>query len=401
MAEIVCVAMPSWEGNFLKSTVELMKELADHNKVWYLDYQYTLKDVLFGFFGKKTIPWKRIIGIQNRVREIQIQQNKKIFIYTPYPIIPSFWVPSFALFSFINKINHSIVFAPFKRLLKSRGVNPDFIISALNPFMGLGVKKKFPGSKHIYYCYDEIKAAHWLKKFGGNAEDLLLQNVDAVVFTSEYLLQIKDQGLTKTAIVKNGVHFEVFSKNVRKTGQNKIPIIGYLGSIDDRFDINLIEQVIKALPDFEFHFVGRIVFREVSKRLEKFCNVKFFPAVRAEEVPPILAKMDIGIIPYLKNEFTIAVYPLKVNEYLAVGLPVIMTSFANLPEFKGLVDLADDVDSFVNAIHRNLSGDTEELIHKRLRFAESNSWKRRAGDLEKFLISLQATDFEFHGNQTG
>ncbi len=90
MAEIVCVAMPSWEGNFLKSTVELMKELADHNKVWYLDYQYTLKDVLFGFFGKKTIPWKRIIGIQNRVREIQIQQNKKIFIYTPYPIIPSF-----------------------------------------------------------------------------------------------------------------------------------------------------------------------------------------------------------------------------------------------------------------------------------------------------------------------
>ena len=389
MAEIVCIAMTSWEGNFLKSTVELMKELANHNNVWYLDYQYTLKDVLFGLLGRKTIPWRRIIGIQNRIREISLLQDNKILIFTPFPIIPSFWSPTYFLFSFINRINHFIVFKPFKRLMKKRGKNPDIIITALNPFMGNGVKRYFSEAKLIYYCYDEINAAHWLKKYGGQEEDILLQNVDASVFTSEYLLKKKRQGLTKATIIKNGVHYEEFAKFRHKIRKNETPIIGYLGSIDDRFAIGLMEQVIEKLPNTEFHFVGRVVDKKVAERLGKYSNVKLFPAVKAEDVPPIMAKMDIGIIPYLKNEFTIAIYPLKVNEYLAVGLPVIMTSFANIPEFNDIVEQADDVNSFIKAIQRILSEDSEEKIHERLCFAASNSWKKRADDLEKFVFSLQ------------
>jgi hypothetical protein len=46
--DIVCHAFPSWRGDHVKSTIELMKEMALKHKVLYVDYAYTLKDLLFG-----------------------------------------------------------------------------------------------------------------------------------------------------------------------------------------------------------------------------------------------------------------------------------------------------------------------------------------------------------------
>jgi teichuronic acid biosynthesis glycosyltransferase TuaH len=134
--------------------------------------------------------------------------------------------------------------------------------------------------------------------------------------------------------------------------------------------------------------VGRVVYEEVRRKLDKYNNVKFFPPVNADEVPPIMGKMNIGIIPYLKNDFTAAVYPLKVNEYLSVGMPVIMTSFASLPDFDDVADLADDADTFIRYIRKNLAEDSPEKIIERMSFASANSWKQRAEELEKFILSV-------------
>ncbi len=390
MPEIIIVSVTSWEGNYLKSTVELAKELSIRNRVWFVDYQYTWKDLIFALFRiNKHIPWKRMLGINKRVRAFTISETAaQILIYTPWPIIPSFWARSYSLFSRINNINQHIVLKPFKHWLSKTGANPACIMSALNPFMGLGVNKFFPDVPHIYYCFDEIRAAHWLKIFGGQAEKQLFPALDAAVFTSDYLQAIKGHMVKQSTVIKNGVHFDDFVKHRRKSQMNSPRKVGYLGSIDDRFDVNLMEEVIKNLPDIMFHFVGRVVWQVVPDRLRKYNNVIFSPPVPAAEVPPIMGSMDIGIIPYIKNDFTKAVYPLKVNEYLSVGLPVIMTSFADLPDFAGIVDLADDPASFIQCINNILATDCEEKIAERLAFSSANSWKSRALSLERYLLSF-------------
>lgn len=387
--DFVCITMTSWEGNYLKSTVELMKELSARNTIWYFDYQYTLKDFFKGLLlGDKSIPWKKMAGIDSRTREVKPYPGGKVVIYTPPPIIPAFWVKRFGLFKLINRLNHFVALRPFMKFLKKRHVHPKVIITSLNPFMGLGVKKYFDNKTHVYYCFDEIRAAHWLKTFGGQAEDMLLPGVDAAVFTSDYLQKIKGVKAARSAVIKNGVHYDAFAKHKRKIDDKAIPVVGYLGSIDDRFDIDMMEQVIQSLPNVEFYIVGRVVYEEVPKRLRNYSNVKFFPPVNADDVPPIMGKMNIGIIPYLKNDFTAAVYPLKVNEYLSVGLPVIMTSFASLPDFNSVVDLADDADTFITCILKNLAEDSTEKINERMRFVSANSWRQRAEDLEKFVLSV-------------
>ena len=40
----------SWEGDCIKSTIQLMSELAAHKEVLYVDYQYTVKDVIKAIF---------------------------------------------------------------------------------------------------------------------------------------------------------------------------------------------------------------------------------------------------------------------------------------------------------------------------------------------------------------
>lgn len=389
-SHIVIVSITAWEGNYLKSTVELAKELSVGNRVWFLDYQFTVKDFIWGLLGlNRSVPWKRMAGLSRRSREIPTQPGRFVTVFTPPPIIPAFWVKSIRIFSFFNRINQRIVLGSYARFLKKQQVIPAAIMSALNPFMGLGVKKYFPGIPHTYYCFDEIKAAHYLKNFGGKAEDILLEEVDAAVFTSDYLLGIKGKNVPRTAVIKNGVHFQHFAASKRTRFPQNPPKVGYLGSIDDRFDIVLMEKVIQNLPDIKFHFVGRVVYQKVQEKLAPYPNVEFSPPVSAEQVPPIMGSMDIGIIPYLKNDFTRAVYPLKVNEYLSVGLPVIMTTFADLPDFKDYASIADDPETFTTLIKHLLKEDSEEKCDARMRFAARNSWTQRANDLERFLQSLR------------
>jgi hypothetical protein len=59
-----------------------------------------------------------------------------------------------------------------------------------------------------------------------------------------------------------------------------------------------------------------------------------------------LAKYDLGIIPYKMNEVNRNIYPLKINEYLAVGVPVVMTAFADLTDFKSTVKAASSREFF-------------------------------------------------------
>jgi glycosyltransferase involved in cell wall biosynthesis len=129
--------------------------------------------------------------------------------------------------------------------------------------------------------------------------------------------------------------------------------------------------------------------KTVEQRLSGYPNVKFMPPVKPNEVPGLLQKCDVGLIPYICNEYSKNIYPLKINEYLSVGVPVVLTSFADLPEFNEIVSFTTGKESFCEAIVRAIESDNLENIMKRIQFAEMNSWENRAelfGDLiDKFL----------------
>ena len=87
---IVCCALPAWEADYSRSTVELMKCLSTENKVLYVDYAYTIMDLLKGITGRKKFDWKRILGIKKRLRKISGTGDTGLFVLSLPPVFPSF-----------------------------------------------------------------------------------------------------------------------------------------------------------------------------------------------------------------------------------------------------------------------------------------------------------------------
>ena len=221
-----------------------------------------------------------------------------------------------------------------------------------------------------------------------------MKKVDAIITTSDYLNQDKRRFNNNCFVVKNGVDFPVFHKfakhDVRNANTNKV---GFIGSLDPRFDIDTVEYAITQLPHYEFEFTGDMRNSEMKSRLEKYVNVHFFDPVQPNDVPQLLAQYDVGIIPYIVNEVNKNIYPLKINEYLAVGVPVVMNAFASLPEFEGLVSVAMHKDDFVNKLKWEVENDSASKIKRREDFASNNSWEARtetfAGFIEQVIAKLQ------------
>jgi glycosyltransferase involved in cell wall biosynthesis len=149
-----------------------------------------------------------------------------------------------------------------------------------------------------------------------------------------------------------------------------------------------MEEVVKLLPQYQFHFTGSVRNVQVFDTLSVYPNVRFFKPVKPDEVPALLAGCSVGVIPYTCNEINKNIYPLKINEYLAVGVPVVMTPFAQLPEFSEMVDVAGDALSFAKCIVNQIETDSAEKTEKRKTFAAANSWEKRASEFSDIIHIL-------------
>jgi len=193
--------------------------------------------------------------------------------------------------------------------------------------------------------------------------------------SSDNLLSVKKDLNEECYLVKNGVDFDLF--NIPYSNPKNCVV--YVGTIDDRLDYVLLDYIISSLPDVKFMFVGRIIFPEGKHTLEKHNNVVLLGATPYETLPQTIAGAKVGIIPFVKNEFTKNIYPLKINEYLAVGTGVVSTNFSNLSDFNDIVDIVETKELFLEALKAQMDKKVgPNTIEQRKAFAKGNSWHNRA-----------------------
>jgi glycosyltransferase involved in cell wall biosynthesis len=205
------------------------------------------------------------------------------------------------------------------------------------------------------------------------------------VVTSSELLNTKQLQNANAHLIENGVDFQLFNQAWISVKNNEIKRIGYIGSIDHRLDYPLLRAVITAMKDKTFVFVGRVTSHQEAKSLSRLPNVEFVPAQAPQALPGLLKTIDIGMIPFLKNNFTKNIYPLKINEYLAAGLPVVATSFTDFSLFGSLVSIANTSEGFCNEIYQLLHADNMDVQKDRMNFAIKNDWSERAFRMETLL----------------
>jgi teichuronic acid biosynthesis glycosyltransferase TuaH len=376
---ILCITNTTWEGPYTKSVVQLMSLMAINNKVLFVEYPFTIKDAITTLAGKQTAPVARMFGFKNRLIVKKTAEGAEVNIMVIPPIIPVNAIKNELLFRWVMKIDSFIYRSSVKKALRKLNMNSPISINAYNPLFGEYLSGKLNEKLNIYYCYDGfltdrrgIRAWHADRRFSSK--------VDGIIVSSDYLMSEKLQLNQAVATVKNGVDFEMFNSKaktaVKPAGQRRK--IGYIGSIDQRFDIGLVELVVRKMAEYDFEFIGDVRNVNVRNVLEQYSNVRFLPPVKPSEVPERICNCDAGIIPYTCTEINKNIYPLKINEYLAVGVPVIITRFADLQEFSDHVSVASTGEEFMNLLIAAIENDNYEKIKSRIEFARSNSWKSRA-----------------------
>jgi len=90
-----------------------------------------------------------------------------------------------------------------------------------------------------------------------------------------------------------------------------------------------------------------------------------------QELPDCVRNFDVCIVPYVKSAYTETVVPVKINEYLAAGKPVVSTDLPTIREFNAqhnvLIATENSSDKFLKGIEDalRLPKDSETIRRRR------------------------------------
>lgn len=386
--DLLCMATPNWEGDYAKTIVEIMTELSSDFRVLYVDYAFTLKDL---FTGHPDLPKERVKNRDQSLRTLKTKKGTEVHVLTPPAIWPINPLPAGPLYRMLLKRNNKLIRNRIKWAMDQLQMTAPLVVNAFNPAAGRYNADAFGKRRLIYYCYDNMAAAPWLRKHGTYLEKEFIPLTDGVITTSPGIQKDKEKDHAHVGLVRNGVDYELFHSGfkdlaLRADGESR-PIIGYIGSIDDRIDYDLLEQIYKNIPEAEIHFVGRIMDESLVSSWKNRDRVVFHGANPVTELPKFLSTFSAALIPFVTNEFTKGIYPLKINEYLAAGVPVISTRFADLSDFESSVSLCTRYDEFVAAVKESILTDSPEKRKMRAEVAKENSWTARADEFKAILRS--------------
>lgn len=159
------------------------------------------------------------------------------------------------------------------------------------------------------------------------------------------------------------------------------PIIGSVGVIDpDRFDVDLICHLSQARPDWSIVLVGPPRADMDCTRLKSCTNVYLTGNKEIAELPNYIKGMDLCLIPYKINDATRDIYPLKLQEYLASGKPVVSSAMPSVLPFEAVVPIARSHEEFVDKIEAALAEEDDQRQAARMAVARENSWEHRVAE---------------------
>lgn len=251
-----------------------------------------------------------------------------------------------------------------------------------------------PGRSHIFDAVDD-----WSLHASYKREVPLLQKNYAKIGQSADLIFTVSEGLLKKFDAKkshwipNGVDTDVFRQSAIRVPDDiatvRHPVIGYVGTVQERIDFSMLETVCAAHPQSSFVFIGPVWkgVRKEADRLMRVCpNVQFLGRRAYEQIPSYLAAMDVAMIPHRLDDFIGTTNPMKMYDYLAAGKAVVSTPGAGTELFARLMYIVDAPELFSSAISRALEEDSDQRRTERRQAVAPHSWQARAKEMFSFLL---------------
>jgi len=180
----------------------------------------------------------------------------------------------------------------------------------------------------------------------------LYQHLKGVVAVTEEIGELFKPYNIPVEVVANGIDFSLFPPEENSVRPNEKINIIFVGSPGmDWHGVDLFIEMAALTPSAEFHLVGPL-----NEYKVKSSNIHQYGYMKTPELKQLYKKMDIAVGSlglYRKQMYEAC--PLKVREYCAIGLPVIMgyrdTDLNGTDFILEIENNADGVKNSIDKIH--------------------------------------------------
>ncbi|HEY9873145.1 MAG TPA: UDP-galactopyranose mutase, partial [Candidatus Obscuribacterales bacterium] len=263
----------------------------------------------------------------------------------------------------------------------------------------------------VYDCMDELSAFKGASPVLKEYEAELFRRADLVFTGGQSLYEAKRNQHANVYAFPSSVDVPHFAaaRNITSDPEDQAniphPRLGFYGVIDERMDIELIDGIAAARPDWHLVMIGPVVKIDPAD-LPRRDNIHYLGSKDYKELPSYLAGWDLAMLPFARNESTRFISPTKTPEYLSAGKPAVSTSIRDVVRPYGqdkLVRIADNVEDFVAAAEAAMKEDTKESgwLSRVDAFLEQTSWDRTLGSMLQLIESAMGAKDSVSNGKTG
>ncbi|HEY3759753.1 MAG TPA: glycosyltransferase [Solirubrobacteraceae bacterium] len=379
--DIVCVGFADWDTDLWTNQHHLMSRLARENRVLFVESLGLRRPQLAG---------RDLSRIARRLRRGLGAPRAVDGLHVLSPLVLPFHGNAAA-----RALNRRLLPLLVRRATRKLGMREpilwayvpqaEALLSALDP------------SIVVYHCVDDIAAQAGIDTTSFRAAEQRFAARADLVLASAPALASRMRSLSHNVLyAPNVADTDLFASALSPgTPDSAIaalpaPRVIFTGAlVAKKLDLPLLVALARARRAWSFALVGPIGPGEPRADLSLLNgepNIHLLGPRRYEQLPDVLRAADAGLIPYAENDLTASIFPMKVYEYLAAGLPVVATPLPALAQVAEVATAADAA-GIADLLERAIAEDDPARRLERSRAAGSHSWDRR---LEEIATAIEA-----------
>lgn len=392
--DIIIVGLQAWHTDIGSNCKSIATELSKRHRVLYvnapLDRNTLIKD-------KNNAHVRMHLDIRSGKAPNLLEVQPGLWSYYPEHILESInWIPSTALFSLVNRINNRRFAADIKKAAKALGFGRFVLFNDNDIFRTYYLKELLRPEVYVYYSRDNLVGVDYWRRHGLRLEPKHIAKADLGTANSTFLASYLSKYNQNSLYIGQGCNLALFDagKSYERPEDLKDiphPIVGYVGAVNSlRLDPAALKEIAESRPDYSLVLVGPEDETFKNSDLHGLKNVYFLGKRPIESLPQYVASFDVCINPQLVNPVTIGNYPLKIDEYLAMGKPTVATQTQAMEVFRDHVYMAENARDYPSLIDKALSEDDPQKQGQRRRLASTHTWESSVAILEQAIEKTQS-----------